>query len=66
MSGLPLGETLRHREIDFFANVDENAEINAISWEATIQNHVEQELCDPTHEVGLYLIFNENISPTFF
>ncbi|KAM6563640.1 hypothetical protein CsatB_023638 [Cannabis sativa] len=56
MSGLPLGETLRHREIDFFVNIDENAEINPISWEATIQKHVEQELCDPTlEETGLGL-----------
>ena len=51
MSGMPLGETLRHREIDFFVNIDEHAEINAISWEATIQKHIEEELYDPTLEV---------------
>lgn len=51
MSGLPPGETLRHREIDFFINADEQAEINAISWEATIQKQIEEELYDPTLDV---------------
>ncbi|XP_024032136.1 uncharacterized protein LOC21400717 isoform X2 [Morus notabilis] len=56
ISGMPPGETLRHREIDFFINVDEHAEINAISWEATIQKHIEEELYDPTlEETGLGL-----------
>ena len=48
---MPPVETLQHREIDFFMNVDEHAEINAISWEATIQKHVEEELYDPILEV---------------
>ncbi|KAL4378943.1 hypothetical protein GQ457_02G009710 [Hibiscus cannabinus] len=44
LSGLPTGESLLDREIDFYINADEQAEINAISWEATIQKHVEEEL----------------------
>ncbi|XP_038999892.1 uncharacterized protein LOC120125556 isoform X2 [Hibiscus syriacus] len=44
LSGLPTGETLLDREINFYINADEQAEINAISWEATIQKHVEEEL----------------------
>ncbi|GMI68631.1 hypothetical protein like AT4G39420 [Hibiscus trionum] len=44
LSGLPTGESLLDRDIDFYINADEQAEINAISWEATIQKHVEEEL----------------------
>ncbi|GMI67631.1 hypothetical protein like AT4G39420 [Hibiscus trionum] len=44
LSGLPTGESLLDRDIDFYINTDEQAEINAISWEATIQKHVEEEL----------------------
>ncbi|XP_007048161.2 PREDICTED: uncharacterized protein LOC18611704 isoform X1 [Theobroma cacao] len=44
LSGLPTGESLLDRDIDFYINSDEQTEINAISWEATIQKHVEEEL----------------------
>ncbi|CAB4299352.1 unnamed protein product [Prunus armeniaca] len=44
VSGLPVGEGLLHRDIDFVMNVDEDAEISAISLEATIQKHIEEEL----------------------
>lgn len=48
---MPIGETLLHGEIDFSINVDEHAEIGAMSWEATIQKHIEEELYDPALEV---------------
>ncbi|KAG6721774.1 hypothetical protein I3842_03G128800 [Carya illinoinensis] len=44
LSGLPVGESLLDRDIDFFINADEQAEISAVSWEATIQKHIEEEL----------------------
>ncbi|KAF3440484.1 hypothetical protein FNV43_RR18768 [Rhamnella rubrinervis] len=47
---MPIGETLLRRDIDFFINVDEHAEISAVSWEATIQKHIEEELYDPALE----------------
>ncbi|KAG4391449.1 hypothetical protein AAZX31_05G173100 [Glycine max] len=49
-SGFPTGETLLHRDIDLFINADVHAEINAISWEATIQRHIEEELYGPLLE----------------
>ncbi|KAL5555832.1 hypothetical protein UlMin_038068 [Ulmus minor] len=56
ISGMPPGETFLHREIDFFINIDDQAEISAISWEAAIQKHIEEELYDPAlEETGLRL-----------
>ncbi|TKY60367.1 Spatacsin protein [Spatholobus suberectus] len=49
-SGFPTGETLLHRDIDLFINADVHAEISAISWEATIQRHIEEELYGPSLE----------------
>ncbi|RDY05619.1 hypothetical protein CR513_10515, partial [Mucuna pruriens] len=49
-SGFPTGETLLHRDIDLFINADVHAEISAISWEATIQRHIEEELYGPLLE----------------
>ncbi|KAK7318518.1 hypothetical protein RJT34_03221 [Clitoria ternatea] len=49
-SGFPSGETLLHRDIDLFINADVHAEISAISWEATIQRHIEEELYGPLLE----------------
>lgn len=50
-SGFPTGETLLHRDIDLFINADVHAEISAMSWEATIQRHIEEELHGPLLEV---------------
>ncbi|XVF61790.1 hypothetical protein PTKIN_Ptkin08bG0158700 [Pterospermum kingtungense] len=56
LSGLPTGESLLDRDIDFYINADEPTEINAISWEATIQKHVEEELYHSSlEETGLGL-----------
>ncbi|XP_068470497.1 uncharacterized protein [Phaseolus vulgaris] len=41
-SEFPIGETLLRRDIDLFINADVHAEISAISWEATIQRHIEE------------------------
>ncbi|XP_021895508.1 uncharacterized protein LOC110812908 [Carica papaya] len=49
-SGLPVGESVLHRNIDFSINSDEHAEMNAISWEAIIQRHIEDELYDSSRE----------------
>ncbi|KAK7399453.1 hypothetical protein VNO78_10635 [Psophocarpus tetragonolobus] len=49
-SGFPTGETLLHRDIDLFINAEVHAEISAISWEATIQRHIEEELYGPLLE----------------
>ncbi|XWS29439.1 hypothetical protein CRYUN_Cryun24cG0029700 [Craigia yunnanensis] len=55
-SGLHTGEPLLDRDIDFYINADEQNEINAISWEATIQKHVEEELYHSSlEETGLGL-----------
>ncbi|KAG7539862.1 Spatacsin C-terminal domain [Arabidopsis thaliana x Arabidopsis arenosa] len=43
-SGYPTGEYLLHRGVEFFINVDDPTEISAISWEAIIQKHIEEEL----------------------
>lgn len=55
VSGLPVGEGLLHRDIDFVMNVDEDAEISAISLEATIQKHIEEELYNSALEVYVYI-----------
>nr|KYP67561.1 Spatacsin [Cajanus cajan] len=49
-TGFPTGETLLHRDMDLFINTDVHAEISAISWEATIQRHIEEELYGPLLE----------------
>eukprot|EP00257_Ricinus_communis_P021930 XP_015581513.1 uncharacterized protein LOC8264038 isoform X1 [Ricinus communis] len=49
-SGLPIGDSLLDREIDFCIHADEHTEIGAVSWEATIQNHVQEELYDSSLE----------------
>ncbi|KAI5384322.1 uncharacterized protein LOC127105709 isoform X1 [Lathyrus oleraceus] len=49
-SAFPMGETLLHRDIDLFVSADLHDEINAISWEATIQRHIEEELHSPLLE----------------
>ncbi|KAL1190297.1 hypothetical protein V5N11_016682 [Cardamine amara subsp. amara] len=43
-SGYPTGEYLLHRGVEFFINVDDPTQISAISWEAIIQKHIEEEL----------------------
>ncbi|KAJ8769555.1 hypothetical protein K2173_005158 [Erythroxylum novogranatense] len=50
LSGLPTGDSLLHREIDFCIHADEQTEIGAVSWEATIQKHVQDELYDSSLE----------------
>lgn len=68
-SGFPTGETLIHRDLDLFLSADLHAEISAISWEATIQRHIEEELHGPLLEVGAFnliacfsvLFFNHRI-----
>lgn len=55
-SGFPTGETLLHRDIDLFINADVHAEISAISWEATIQRHIEEELHGPLLEVWVFYL----------
>ncbi|WZZ23449.1 hypothetical protein YC2023_006850 [Brassica napus] len=42
--GYPTGEYLLHRGVEFFINVDDPTEISAVSWEAIIQKHIEEEL----------------------
>lgn len=53
-SGFSTGDTLLHRDIDLFINADVHAEISAISWEATIQRHIEEELHGPLLEVWTF------------
>ncbi|XWS41450.1 hypothetical protein CRYUN_Cryun17cG0082900 [Craigia yunnanensis] len=53
--GLPTEESLLDRDIDFYINADEQTDINAISWEVTIQKHVEKELYHSSLEEGLGL-----------
>ncbi|XP_019098416.1 PREDICTED: uncharacterized protein LOC104774348 [Camelina sativa] len=52
-SGYPTGEYLLHRGVEFFINVDDPTEISAISWEAIIQKHIEEELHHTKTEVTL-------------
>jgi hypothetical protein len=54
LSGLPVGQSLLDRDMEFFINADEHVEIGAVSWEATIQKHVEEELYDSSLEVCAY------------
>lgn len=56
LAGLPTGE-FPLGENDFFVNSDEHAEISAMSWEAAIQKHVEEELSFSSLEV-LELFFH--------
>ncbi|GAY58686.1 hypothetical protein CUMW_188900 [Citrus unshiu] len=54
-SGLPT-ETLLQGDVDFFTFADGDAEVSAISWEATIQKHIEEELYDASlKETGIGL-----------
>ncbi|XP_028755143.1 uncharacterized protein LOC114714558 isoform X1 [Neltuma alba] len=54
--GFPPGETVSHGDIDLFINGDVHTEISAISWEATIQRHIEEELYNSVfEETGLRL-----------
>ncbi|GLT68925.1 hypothetical protein SLA2020_411170 [Shorea laevis] len=56
LSGLPTGESLLHRDIEFYINADEQPEISAVSWETTIQKHVQEELYNSSLvETGLGL-----------
>lgn len=55
-SAFPMGETLLHRDIDLFVSADLHDEINAISWEATIQRHIEEELHSPLLEVYSFIL----------
>lgn len=50
-SGLPVGDSLLDREIDFYIHADEHAVISSISWEATIQKQIQEELFDSSIEV---------------
>ncbi|XP_022132627.1 protein DDB_G0268328 isoform X2 [Momordica charantia] len=57
-SGLPTGQTLWERDVYFSMN-DEHSEISPISWEATVQKHIEDELYDSSlKETGLGLEHN--------
>lgn len=49
-SGLPTGQTLWERDVYFLMN-DEHSEISPISWEATVQKHIEDELYDSSLKV---------------
>lgn len=53
-SGLPT-ETLLQGDVDFFTFADGDAEVSAISWEATIQKHIEEELYDASLKVCTFL-----------
>ncbi|XP_057972244.1 uncharacterized protein LOC131160497 isoform X2 [Malania oleifera] len=56
LGALPTADAFMHREIDFFIASDEHIEISAISWEATIQKHIEEELyASSLKETGLGL-----------
>ncbi|WCJ29873.1 hypothetical protein M5689_011476 [Euphorbia peplus] len=49
-SGLPVGDSLLDREIDFYIHADEHTEISSVSWEATIQKQIQEELFDSSIE----------------
>lgn len=53
VSGLPIGEGLLHRDAEFFINADEDTEFSAISLEATIQKHIQEELYNSALEVSV-------------
>ncbi|KAJ4828081.1 hypothetical protein Tsubulata_018948, partial [Turnera subulata] len=50
LPGMPIGDSLLHRDLDLYIHADEHTEINAVSWEATIQKHVQEELYDSSLE----------------
>ncbi|KAM7262326.1 hypothetical protein ACFE04_021403 [Oxalis oulophora] len=55
-SGLPTGISSLDREVEFYISSDDHTEVSAISWEATIQKHVEEELyASSLGEAGLGL-----------
>lgn len=43
LSGLPRGETLPVKDIEYLVNANENVEISAMTWETAIHKHVEEE-----------------------
>lgn len=53
LSGLPRGEPVLRMDVDFLVNADEYAEISAMTWEAAIQKHVEEEFYASSPEVSL-------------
>lgn len=56
LSGLPRGETLPVKDIDYLVNANEKVEISAMTWETAIQKHVEKEFyASSTEESGLGL-----------
>lgn len=52
LAGLPIEESFLNHDIDFIINANEHTEISAVSWEASIQKRVEEELYDSTLKVG--------------
>ncbi|KAI3930736.1 hypothetical protein MKX01_037182, partial [Papaver californicum] len=44
LAGVPTGESFLHRDINYFINAHENAEVSAMSWEVALQKSVEKEL----------------------
>ncbi|CAI0554802.1 unnamed protein product [Linum tenue] len=42
--GMPPGDSLFHRDIDFYIPEEEHTEISPVAWEATVQKHVQEEL----------------------
>ncbi|XP_063949090.1 uncharacterized protein LOC108222676 isoform X2 [Daucus carota subsp. sativus] len=56
LSGLPRGETLPVKDIEYLVNANENVEISAMTWETAIHKHVEEEFyASSTKESGLGL-----------
>lgn len=45
------GELLGLRNFDYLANADDQSGITALSWEAAIQKHIEEELYPSSSEV---------------
>lgn len=58
----PLGwqslESFPPRDVDLFVNSNDHADISAISWEAAIQKHVEEELYASSLRVVATFPFN--------
>lgn len=44
-------DPLLNGDIEFLINADKHTEVSAISWEATIQKHIEEELYDSSLQV---------------
>lgn len=44
MPDLSVGEFFWSRNLDYLANSDDHSGISALSWEAAIQKHIEEEL----------------------